>query len=70
MLSAVVALVVGLALAFIVAPGVGMNINTAALDGKALSSYADNAHRLQGGGIGSHPVSPGLQRCRREELGA
>ena len=48
-----VALVVGLALAFLFGPGEGMNINTAALDGKALSSYADNAHRLQGGGIGS-----------------
>jgi aerobic C4-dicarboxylate transport protein len=47
------ALVVGLALAFAVAPGKGMNINTASLDPHALTSYADNAHKLKGGGIGS-----------------
>src|SRR5271170_1157427 len=47
------ALVVGLALAFLVAPGDGMNINTASLDAHALNTYADNAHKLQGGGIGS-----------------
>jgi aerobic C4-dicarboxylate transport protein len=47
------ALVVGLALAFLVAPGEGMNINTASLDSHALTTYADNAHKLQGGGIGS-----------------
>jgi L-cystine uptake protein TcyP (sodium:dicarboxylate symporter family) len=29
-----------------------MNIDTSALDPKALSTYADNAHKLQGGGIG------------------
>jgi aerobic C4-dicarboxylate transport protein len=48
-----IALVVGLGLAFAVAPGKGMNINAAALDGHALAAYADNAHKLQGGGIGS-----------------
>jgi aerobic C4-dicarboxylate transport protein len=48
-----VALVVGLCLAYLVAPGAGMNINTASLDQHALSTYADNAHKLQGGGIGS-----------------
>jgi aerobic C4-dicarboxylate transport protein len=48
-----VALVVGLVLAFLVAPGKGMNINTASLDGHALATYADNAHKLKGGGIGS-----------------
>ncbi len=48
-----VALVVGLLLAFIVAPGQGMNINTANLDAHALSTYSENAHKLQGGGIGS-----------------
>jgi aerobic C4-dicarboxylate transport protein len=47
------ALVVGLVLAFAVAPGNGMNINTANLDPHALTSYADNAHKLKGGGIGS-----------------
>ena len=48
-----VALVVGLLLAFLVGPGHGMNINTASLDAKAMGTYADNAHKLQGGGIGS-----------------
>ena len=48
-----VALVVGLALAFVIRPGEGMNINTASLDAHALSTYAENAHKLQGGGIGS-----------------
>ena len=48
-----VALAVGLILAYVIRPGVGMNINTATLDGHALSTYADNAHKLQGGGIGS-----------------
>ena len=48
-----VALIVGLALAFIVRPGEGMNINTANLDSHALATYADNAHKLKGGGIGS-----------------
>jgi aerobic C4-dicarboxylate transport protein len=47
-----VALVVGLILAFVLAPGHGMNIDPSTLDGKALSTYADNAHKLQGGGIG------------------
>src|SRR5471030_2406900 len=48
-----VALVVGLILAYVAGPGHGMNIDTSTLDPKALSSYADNAHKLQGGGIGS-----------------
>ncbi len=48
-----VALVVGLVLAFVIRPGEGMDINTASLDAHALSSYAENAHKLQGGGIGS-----------------
>ena len=48
-----VALTVGLILAFVFAPGEGMNINTASLDAHALSTYADNAHKLKGGGIGS-----------------
>jgi aerobic C4-dicarboxylate transport protein len=47
------ALIVGLALAFLVAPGEGMNINPASLDQHALTTYADNAHKLKGGGIGS-----------------
>ena len=48
-----VALVVGLLLAYLFGPGHGMNINPATLDAKALGTYADNAHKLQGGGIGS-----------------
>jgi aerobic C4-dicarboxylate transport protein len=48
-----VALVVGLILAFLLAPGHGMNIDPSTLDSKALSTYSENAHKLQGGGIGS-----------------
>src|SRR5580704_9484935 len=48
-----VALVVGLLLAFIFGPGHGMNIDTSHLDANALSSYANNASRLKGEGIGS-----------------
>ncbi|MCJ2079669.1 dicarboxylate/amino acid:cation symporter [Methylobacterium sp. J-090] len=48
-----VALALGVVLAYLVGPGHGMNINTATLDGKALSTYADNAHKLQGGGFSS-----------------
>ncbi|MDR3517042.1 MAG: C4-dicarboxylate transporter DctA [Azospirillaceae bacterium] len=45
------ALMVGLVLAYLSAPGQGMNINPASLDGHALATYTDNAHKLQGGGI-------------------
>src|SRR5450432_3140922 len=48
-----VALVVGLLLAYLFGPGHGMNIDVSTLDANALSTYADNAHKLQGGGIGS-----------------
>jgi aerobic C4-dicarboxylate transport protein len=48
-----VALLLGIVLAFAFGPGHGMNINPATLEGKALSSAAENAHKLQGGGIGS-----------------
>ena len=48
-----VALVVGLMLAYLFGPGHGMNIDPSTLDAKALNTYADNAHKLQGGGIGS-----------------
>lgn len=47
-----VALVVGLALAFLVGPGHGMNVDPTTLDAKALNTYANNAQHLQGGGIG------------------
>lgn len=48
-----VALLFGLTLAYLFGPGHGMNIDTSTLDAKALSSYADNAHKLQGGGVGA-----------------
>src|SRR5271154_5785350 len=48
-----VALTVGLILAFLFAPGHGMNIDPNALDSKALSNYADHAKNLQGAGVGS-----------------
>src|ERR1700704_4140453 len=48
-----IALIVGLLLAYLFGPGHGMNIDPSTLDAKALSTYADNAHKLQGGGIGS-----------------
>jgi aerobic C4-dicarboxylate transport protein len=44
-----VALVVGLLLAYLFAPGHGMNIDPSTLDAKALNAYSDNAHKLQGG---------------------
>src|SRR6201993_4200048 len=48
-----VALVVGLLLAFAFGPGHGMNIDPSTLDAKALSTYAGNAQKLKGEGIGS-----------------
>src|SRR5271170_6210476 len=48
-----VALVVGLILAFAFGPGHGMNIDPSTLDGKALSTYAGNAQKLKGEGVGS-----------------
>src|SRR3984885_1387502 len=48
-----VALIVGLVLAYLFGPGHGMNIDTSTLDANALSSYAGNAKKLQGEGIGS-----------------
>ena len=46
-----VALVLGLVLAWLVGPGHGMNVDVASLDAKALGTHADNAQKLQGGGI-------------------
>src|SRR3954471_18916471 len=48
-----VALIVGLLLADLFGACHGMNSAPSTLDAKALSNYADNAHKLQGGGIGS-----------------
>src|SRR4029077_10657431 len=47
-----VALAFGLLLAMIFGPGHGMNIDVSKLDPKQLASFADNAHKLQGGGLG------------------
>jgi aerobic C4-dicarboxylate transport protein len=47
-----VALAVGLILAYVIRPGEGMNIDVSKLDAHALSAYADNAHKLHGGGFG------------------
>src|SRR5215475_10431467 len=48
-----IALVIGLLLAYLFGPGHGMNINPSSLDGKALATVADNAHKLSGAGIGA-----------------
>ena len=48
-----VALTVGLLLAFLFAPGHGMNIDPSALDSKALGTYSEHARQLQGAGVGS-----------------
>jgi aerobic C4-dicarboxylate transport protein len=45
-----VALALGLALAFIFKPGVGMNVDPATLDAKAMSGFVENASKLTGGG--------------------
>src|SRR5277367_1970380 len=47
-----IALAVGLILAYVIRPGVGMNINVASLSASALDTYTANAHKLPGGGIG------------------
>src|SRR3954453_2071331 len=52
-----VALVVGLLLAYLFGPGHGMNIDTSTLDAKALGNFAENAHKLQGGGIGAFLIN-------------
>ncbi|AUG41712.1 C4-dicarboxylate transporter DctA [Pseudomonas chlororaphis] len=48
-----IALALGILLAFVFGPGHGMNIDTTTLDAGAMSSYSENAHKLQGSGIGS-----------------
>ncbi|MEJ8839639.1 C4-dicarboxylate transporter DctA [Ramlibacter sp. AN1133] len=45
-----IALGLGLALAFLFQPGVGMNVDPKLLDAKAMSAYAENASKLTGGG--------------------
>src|SRR3954453_11091134 len=67
-----VALVVGLILAYTFGPGHGMNIDPSTLDAKALNTYADNAHKLQGGGIGSFLLnvipSPSFDALSRNDV--
>jgi len=46
-----VALVLGLVLALVFQPGVGMNVDPGSLDAAALSAYSSNAERLAGGGV-------------------
>jgi aerobic C4-dicarboxylate transport protein len=48
-----VALLLGIVLAYLAGPGHGMNIDTSKLDASALNTHAENAHKLQGAGIGS-----------------
>ncbi|MCW5666171.1 MAG: C4-dicarboxylate transporter DctA [Piscinibacter sp.] len=45
-----IALALGLLLAFVFQPGVGMNVDPKALDAKAMGAYAENASKLTGGG--------------------
>jgi aerobic C4-dicarboxylate transport protein len=45
-----VALALGLLLAFVFQPGVGMNVDVATLDAKSMGAYAENASKLTGGG--------------------
>src|SRR6266700_3654590 len=52
-----VALALGIALAFVFGPGHGMNIDTSTLDANALNTHAENAHKLQGAGIGSFIIN-------------
>jgi len=46
-----IALLLGLVLAFVFEPGVGMNVDVASLDASALSAYQTNAERLTSGGF-------------------
>jgi len=52
-----VALALGIVLAFVFGPGHGMNIDTSRLDANALNIHVENAHKLQGAGIGSFLIN-------------
>jgi aerobic C4-dicarboxylate transport protein len=52
-----VALALGIVLAFVFGPGRGMNIDTSTLDANALNTHVENAHKLQGAGIGSFLIN-------------
>ena len=45
-----IALGMGLVLAFVFEPGVGMNVDTSKLDASAMAAYASNADKLTSGG--------------------
>ena len=47
-----VALILGVALGYLFAPGHGLDRDPATLDPNALATYAANARKLQGGGLG------------------
>ena len=46
-----IALILGIAIAFLFGPGHGMNIDTSTLDASALSAYVDRAHEVSDGGM-------------------
>src|SRR6202165_5541512 len=48
-----VALMLGIVLAYLFGPGHGMNIDPSTLDPGQMATYATNAHKLQGEGVGS-----------------
>src|ERR1700738_5036688 len=52
-IMATVALILGIVRAFLFGGGHGMNIDTSTLDPNALHTHAENAHKLQGAGMGS-----------------
>ncbi len=52
-----IALAFGIVLAFVFGPGHGMNIDPSTLDANALNTHAENAHKLQGAGIGSFIIN-------------
>jgi aerobic C4-dicarboxylate transport protein len=48
-----IALILGLILAFAFGPGRGANMDVSKLDASSIAQHADNAHKLQGAGVGS-----------------
>src|SRR5207237_4724083 len=66
-LMTTIALAFGLVLALVFGPGHGMDIDVAKLDAKQLASFADNAHKLQGGGFGGFILNIIPPTARSEE---
>jgi len=52
-----VALTLGIVLGYLFAPGHGLNRDPASIDPAALASYATNAQKLQGGGLGGFLIN-------------